>query len=169
MKLYVLSSYREYEDHEIYHGADAVYPSLETAKFYRDLAYKAKKQAAMDEDADTEFWVDEEKGTTRELEYSGHTFSWQIDEVEASLPRLSGVELANASTDFVNTFVNEKEESAFVDTILRSHKTLQQSVMRLFMRLVKGWACVPSGDDRNQATLDLATRIDSLEPELPFI
>lgn len=63
---------------------------------------------------------------------------------------------ADALTDYVN--VMGRKYGAFVAAILRSHRTLQQNVMRMFMQLVKAWS-ESRYDGRNEATVKLAKEI----------
>jgi hypothetical protein len=64
---------------------------------------------------------------------------------------------ADALTDYVN--VLGRRYSGFVAAILRSHRTLQQNVMRMFMELVKAWSEQRHYDDRNAGTIELAKLI----------
>lgn len=70
--------------------------------------------------------------------------------------------------NFVNSFTYDQE--AFALEIARGHKTLQQSVMRLFVRTIREMATVIP-DDRNRATVELAKEITKLAEgySLPLI
>jgi len=88
------------------------------------------------------------------------------DAVEAS----DAAKAANALTDYVN--VLGRSYGAFVNAILRSHRTLQQNVMRVFIQLCKAWSEERSYDARNADTIALAKRIiEAVEDEvyLPHI
>ena len=72
-----------------------------------------------------------------------------------------GAELARATLDAVNSFDTSLRRE-FAEGILNGHRTLQQSTMGLFLRLVTHWAdAYEKGryDDRNQATCALAHRM----------
>lgn len=76
--------------------------------------------------------------------------------------------LANDILDFVNAFGHDDE--AFAKTICRAHKTLQQSVMRLFVLTIRKLAEVEP-DERNEAAVELARAITYLAEDysLPLI
>ena len=69
---------------------------------------------------------------------------------------------------FVNSFTYDQD--AFALEIARGHKTLQQSVMRLFVRTIEVMSTVVP-DDRNRATVELAKEITKLAEgySLPLI
>lgn len=71
-------------------------------------------------------------------------------------------EAENAAKDllnFVNSFTYDQE--AFAMEIARGHKTLQQSVMRLFVRTIEVMSTVVP-DDRNRAAVELAKEITKI-------
>lgn len=73
--------------------------------------------------------------------------------------------IAEDLLDFVNCFGCDEE--TFAKTIARGHKTLQQSVMRLFMRTIREMAeVIPDG--RNEQTVKLAKRITEIAEEYPL-
>lgn len=77
-------------------------------------------------------------------------------------------QLANDLLVFVNSFGFDSK--TFAEVIGRSHKTLQQSVMRLFLTTIRRMAQeVP--DERNQATVRLAKEITEIAKDcsLPLI
>lgn len=76
--------------------------------------------------------------------------------------------LASDILDFVNAF--GVDEQTFAETICAGHKTLQQSVMRLFIATIREMAKVRP-DARNEATVELAKKIAELSEDysLPFI
>ena len=76
--------------------------------------------------------------------------------------------LANDILDFVNAFGFDSK--TFAITIANGHKTLQQSVMRLFIETIRTMAKVIP-DDRNAQTVELAKKISELADEysLPLI
>lgn len=79
-------------------------------------------------------------------------------------------ELANDILDFVNVF--GYDDITFAETIARGNKTLQQSVMQLFITTIRRMAEVPP-DERNAETVDLAKMItevvDDYDYALPLI
>jgi hypothetical protein len=82
--------------------------------------------------------------------------------------RETAEKMANDILDFVNSYGFDQE--TFAKTIAKGHKTLQQSVMRLFLETIKEMSMVPP-DARNEATVELA-KVITAEAEkwsLPFI
>lgn len=77
-------------------------------------------------------------------------------------------EQAESLLEFVNAF--GVDEKAFAVTICRGHKTLQQSVMRLFVAMAREMAEV-TPDARNEAAVQLAKEIVAIADKhpLPFI
>ena len=72
--------------------------------------------------------------------------------------------------DFVNKFGCPDE--IFAKLMMREHRTLQQSAMRLFMKCIEQWAIQEHSDLRNEATIALCKKImKSVEDDkyLPFI
>ncbi|MCM1237573.1 MAG: hypothetical protein NC489_46510 [Ruminococcus flavefaciens] len=76
--------------------------------------------------------------------------------------------VANDILDFVNVFGCDEER--FANTICQAHRTLQQSVMRLFIATIRKMAEVEP-DMRNHDTVKLAKRISMIADEhsLPLI
>jgi len=75
------------------------------------------------------------------------------------MSKLTGLELANAFSDFVNGS-NSHEHDEFVRAFSRQHRTLQQSMMRTMMAVVENCASPDYGrDGRNQGTHDLCKGI----------
>lgn len=87
----------------------------------------------------------------------------------------TGKQVAEDLLDMMNSLGgNEKEQQAFVDTILNSHRTLQQSTCGLLVKVFDGWATMKADgyyDLRNEATVKLAERVSkAVEGEyLPLI
>lgn len=77
-------------------------------------------------------------------------------------------EQAESLLEFVNAF--GVDEKTFAVTICRGHKTLQQSVMRLFVAMAREMAEV-TPDARNEAAVQLAKEIVAIADKhpLPFI
>ena len=87
---------------------------------------------------------------------------------------ISGKDMACALTGFVNNYSCERE--AFVAAMMVQHRTLQQSVFKLFAMMVKEWAAAYKEDrfdDRNAKTCEVSKRIMSALGEdmeyIPFI
>lgn len=77
-------------------------------------------------------------------------------------------EVAENLVEFVNAYGVDTD--TFADEICRSHKTLQQSIMRLFMATIKKLLTV-SVDGRIENTVELAKKITETvgDYSLPFI
>lgn len=89
---------------------------------------------------------------------------------------LSGAEMAQMLEEFCNANAfSRKEVAAFVERLTkRTHRTLQQSVMRLFVKCIEAWASETNFDDRNAATVKLCKKIieatgDQYDRHLPTI
>ena len=78
------------------------------------------------------------------------------------------VGMANELLTFVNSYGFDRE--TFAKTICKGHRTLQQSVMRLFIEMIREMS-KNSYDDRNEASVELAKRIMEIADgfPLPFI
>ena len=76
--------------------------------------------------------------------------------------------IAEDLLEFVNAY--GIDEKTFAETICRGHRTLQQSVMRLFMTTIERMA-VNGYDDRNAAAVMLAKKITTVAENiyLPLI
>jgi hypothetical protein len=81
----------------------------------------------------------------------------------------NGEEMAMAFLKFINNM--GVDEEGFVKELCDSHRTLQQSVMRIFIRFVREMAKKEEGfyDLRNEASVELAREIMKLNTGLPFI
>ena len=73
--------------------------------------------------------------------------------------------LANDILDFVNDFGYDSK--TFSATICGGHRTLQQSVMRLFMTTIRAMA-ETSFDDRNKNAVALANAIAKIADDYPL-
>jgi len=76
----------------------------------------------------------------------------------------SGKEVARMLADFVNNYAADTE--GFVDGILLEHRTLQQSVMKLFIDLATEMAKRDSHDLRNEDAVKVAKAIVALGPDV---
>ena len=84
-----------------------------------------------------------------------------------------GKKVASDLTKALNTMTYEKEVTrGFVDEIIQSHRTIQQSTMRAISSLIMRWAD-SSHDARNQSTVEFCQKIKKMiEDEniyFPFI
>lgn len=70
--------------------------------------------------------------------------------------KIKAARMADDILDFVNSFGCDEE--AFATRICRGHRTLQQSVMRLFLTTIRHMAENPA-DERNEAAVELAQKI----------
>lgn len=93
-------------------------------------------------------------------------------EIEGTISRSPESDEALAAELLIDT-INKfgVRSNAFSDVILRSHRTLQQSFMRLMMNTINSLAQQQNYDDRNEATVLLAREIVPIAEEhpLPFI
>ena len=71
-------------------------------------------------------------------------------------------ELAESILNAVNTYSYDNKE--FVDTIMRGHRTLQQSTFELFLAVIKAWSELSENyyDDRNSYTVNRSKEIMKL-------
>lgn len=88
--------------------------------------------------------------------------------------RKGGKEIAQDFMDMINVMGNDKEVGAFVDEVLNSHRTLQQSAAGAFLKVFAGWAEVhDSGyyDLRNEATVKVGKLVTEATENtyLPFV
>ena len=86
--------------------------------------------------------------------------------------QLNGKDLAETISSSLNSFGFDSK--AFVETMLREHRTLQQSFMReIIMPYLKALSETTNYDDRNEASVNLAVAIMQRTTEdercLPFI
>ena len=167
--LYVLSSKRKYQDEE-YSGVDAIFYNPKTAEdvMAREY-YELSDEKKNDESFDKENYSENITHDAAEIKDCDDSFSWQIQclPVQGGL-NLSAKELAEEVVDCVNAFRFDDVE--FAKTIAMNHRTLQQSVMRLFITTIR--ALSESGcDARNEATVELAKQIVKLadKTNLPLI
>jgi hypothetical protein len=88
---------------------------------------------------------------------------------------LTGAEMAVMLDEFANGQPT-REVTAFVEQItMRTHRTLQQKIMGLFVACIETWAEDKGGHDgRNEATVKLAKKMidgtgDKYDRGLPYI
>lgn len=88
---------------------------------------------------------------------------------------LDGAEMAQILDEFANK-ADAGEVAQFVEQLTnRTHRTLQQRIMALFVRAIEAWAEDKGGHDaRNEATVKLAKRMidasgDKYDRYLPLI
>jgi hypothetical protein len=87
---------------------------------------------------------------------------------------LTGAEMAEMLDEFMNSSGNEKIPEFVEQLTCRTHRTLQQRIMGLFVACIEAWAEAPSYDARNEATVSLAKKFvagsgDKYDRFLPFI
>jgi hypothetical protein len=98
-------------------------------------------------------------GSKEETPMSIEAENRRIEEVS------KGQEIAKALADGVNVMGNRDFDEAFVEHLTcRTHRTLQQSVAGLFMKVFKAWAEIADKgeghyDLRNEATVKMAQAI----------
>ena len=61
-------------------------------------------------------------------------------------------------SDMLNGFGNEKMND-FVNALMKDHRTLQQSFMRLMIGIINAWNKTEYYDERNEATIKLANKL----------
>ena len=80
-------------------------------------------------------------------------------------------EAAKVLTKAVNNMCFDMK--AFVETIMREHRTLQQNVFEAMLHLCEAWAALPENryDLRNQYTVEISRKIMEIvvSPKTPFI
>ncbi len=88
-----------------------------------------------------------------------------------------GQRIAAELSSSLNSFSFQDElKKGFIDALMREHRTLQQSTMKVFYEVIMAWAeRKESGnfDERNKATVEFCKKIkDTFEKEdiyFPFI
>lgn len=73
------------------------------------------------------------------------------------IPKPTPQEAANYIADFVNNMLCDYD--GFADEMMKQHRTLQQSTMRLFLTTIKKWAEQTNYDPRNEDTINMCNRI----------
>ena len=86
----------------------------------------------------------------------------------------TGKQVAEDLLDMLNVLSGTEEQQAFVDTILNSHRTLQQSACGAFLKVFEGWAEMKRNgyyDLRNEATVSTAEKVSAAveDAHLPMI
>jgi hypothetical protein len=75
------------------------------------------------------------------------------------MERLTGLQLADAMTDYVNTFSRDKGKE-FIEGFCRQHNTLQQSSFRMMLELIEHMASDNyQTDGRNDASKKTAKKL----------
>lgn len=83
------------------------------------------------------------------------------------MDKSKGELLGDQITCFVNAFGYEKDAKVAAEVIARSHKTLQQSTMKLILYICKAIA-QNSTDDRNESAVAFAKRIVEISDDYPL-
>lgn len=75
------------------------------------------------------------------------------------MSKMTADEVQNVVSNFVNNF--NCDEKCFVDAVLRDHRTLQQSTVRLFFKVIEAFAEVPNNmtDPRNERAVEISKEI----------
>lgn len=86
---------------------------------------------------------------------------------------LTPEEMAQMLDEFVNGHDDDESRKAFAEQVtLRTHRTLQQNIMRLFVATLEAWAEAPY-DLRNESTVALAKKFlatgDKYDRHLPYV
>jgi hypothetical protein len=72
---------------------------------------------------------------------------------------LNGSEMSMILDEFCNG-ASDRARADFVEQLTtRTHRTLQQSAMGLFVKCIEAWASATNFDDRNEATVKLCKKI----------
>lgn len=78
------------------------------------------------------------------------------------MEKLTGLQLADAMTDYVNTFSMRERSKEFIEGFCRQHNTLQQSSFRMMLELIEHMASDNyHTDGRNHASKDIAKKLIS--------
>jgi len=82
-----------------------------------------------------------------------------------------GQELGQNIIDTLNSYSFDPIIAGVVAKVMVSHLTLQQSVGRLIVALIEGFATQKYVDDRNAATIELCKKLNKItkDTHLPFI
>lgn len=81
-----------------------------------------------------------------------------------------GIDAANAFTDFVNG-ASQASKEAFVEAMMREHRTLQQESFDLMLGTIGAWAKVPDNmvDARNSGAVRLSKMIaDAIDKPIDY-
>lgn len=88
---------------------------------------------------------------------------------------LTGAEMCQMLDEFCNSIGGTDDVKDFVEQLThRTHRTLQQRIMALFVAAIEAWAAEEHFDARNEATVQLAKKIvaatgDKYDRHLPLI
>ena len=76
------------------------------------------------------------------------------------MEKLTGSQLADKLTDYVNTFSTKEQTENFIDGFCRQHNTLQQSSFKLMLALMEHMATSEyRTDGRNHASQQIARKL----------
>lgn len=75
------------------------------------------------------------------------------------MSKMTAEEVQNVVSNFVNNF--SCDENGFVKAVLRDHRTLQQSTVRLCFKVIEAFAELPDNmtDPRNEAAAEVSREI----------
>ena len=92
--------------------------------------------------------------------------------VRPATDKEKGHTMADQLSRFVNCFANDDAEKEAVERMVSDHRSLQQNMMRFFMKYVKaqaGQAECGCYDLRNEGTVKLCKEIMEIEHHLPLV
>lgn len=76
------------------------------------------------------------------------------------MEKLTGLQLADAMTDYVNTFSMRERSKEFIEGFCRQHRTLQQSSFRMMLELIEHMASDNyQTDGRNEDSKIMAKKL----------
>lgn len=87
---------------------------------------------------------------------------------------LNGKEMCQMLEEFCNSMYKEEMKAFTEQLVSRTHRTLQQRIMSLFIACIEHWSNQTDFDMRNEATIKLAKKIientgDKYDRALPLI
>lgn len=82
------------------------------------------------------------------------------------MSKMTAEEVQNVVSNFVNNF--NCDEQGFVDAVLRDHRTLQQSTVRLCLKVIEAFAGLPESmtDPRNATAAEISRELIEAFKEL---
>jgi len=80
-----------------------------------------------------------------------------MEKKENKLGRKSVEKIVEDLGDFVNDF--SCDAKGFAEAVMREHRTLQQNLMRVFLKTIEEWAKQKHSDLRNEYTVETSRKI----------
>lgn len=81
---------------------------------------------------------------------------------------MTGEEMAKELSNFVNSLSSRRRQKEFCETLMREHRTLQQSVFGLFSAAIREWAKQENFDARNEFTIKTCKKIVSSVDDINY-